>query len=342
MADIFLSYASEDRDRIRPLVKVFENEGWSVWWDRRIPTGESFDRTIEREIDLASCIVVAWTGKSVDSAWVRNEAGEGLERGILAPILLDEVRPPLAFRSTQAADLIDWPRNAHAESLSAFIGDVRNIIGNQTVAPHATIPDVVRQETVLAILPLADLTEDQRLAYFCDGLAEDLMSAAFQLQTVRVLSARDTFGFKGSRATTREIGDALSATMVLEGSVRHAAGRLVVNVRLIEAASGRTLYSERFGGDLDDPIGLQSEIASKVFTGIRRQLEAEPTDDLAIESTPRDPEAYELYRKATSADPSDSLPFLFPFDRSQRSNARSRWTRTSSKPTPISPSTTRV
>jgi hypothetical protein len=43
MADIFLSYSSKDKDRVRPLVLALEREGWSVWWDRKTPAGETFD-----------------------------------------------------------------------------------------------------------------------------------------------------------------------------------------------------------------------------------------------------------------------------------------------------------
>ena len=53
MADIFLSYASEDRDRVRPLVESLEEHGWSVWWDREIHAGPRFDQVIEEEIDKA-------------------------------------------------------------------------------------------------------------------------------------------------------------------------------------------------------------------------------------------------------------------------------------------------
>ena len=50
MADIFLSYASDDRERIAPLVAALERQGWSVWWDRSIPPGRNFDEVLEEEI----------------------------------------------------------------------------------------------------------------------------------------------------------------------------------------------------------------------------------------------------------------------------------------------------
>jgi hypothetical protein len=80
MADIFVSYASEDRERVRPLVNALEARGFSVWWDTRIGIGSSFDREIEHQLKAASCVITVWSKASVDSDWVRDETQDGLER----------------------------------------------------------------------------------------------------------------------------------------------------------------------------------------------------------------------------------------------------------------------
>ena len=86
MTDIFLSYASEDRDRVVPLVDALREEGWSVWWDRELHAGPRFDQVIEEAIDAASCIVVVWSKHAIISDWVRTEANEGLEDGAGPPV----------------------------------------------------------------------------------------------------------------------------------------------------------------------------------------------------------------------------------------------------------------
>ncbi len=122
MADVFVSYDSDDRARVEPLVRELETAGFEVWWDRQINAGESFDRTIEQELSSASCVLVVWSKNSIDSDWVREEAEEGQRRGILIPVLIDECQIPLGFRRVQAEQLIDWPDSSlNASSLTSQI-----------------------------------------------------------------------------------------------------------------------------------------------------------------------------------------------------------------------------
>ncbi len=108
MSDIFISYASEDRPKAKLLALGLMQSGWTVWWDRNILPGDTYDKVIETELASASCVVVLWTASSVASRWVRAEAGEALDRGVLLPALLEDISIPLVFRHVQAADLCDW------------------------------------------------------------------------------------------------------------------------------------------------------------------------------------------------------------------------------------------
>jgi len=87
MADVFISYASEDRDRVHPLVELIESEGWSVWWDRQLITGPSYSKAIRDALDAASCVIVAWSRHSIISNWCLDEANDGLQRESLSQSL---------------------------------------------------------------------------------------------------------------------------------------------------------------------------------------------------------------------------------------------------------------
>ena len=93
-----MSYAREDRVRANQLAAALEAEGWSVWWDRQIPAGKTFDEVIEQALAKAKCVIVLWSEKSVRSRWVRTEATEGAARQILVPVLLENINVPLEFR----------------------------------------------------------------------------------------------------------------------------------------------------------------------------------------------------------------------------------------------------
>lgn len=109
MADVFLSYAREDQERVADLVHALVDRGWTVWWDRQIPPGARYEDVIERELQSARCVVVVLTEAALTSTYVRSEAAEARDRGILLPVLLDDVRVPMSMNQTQCADLRRWP-----------------------------------------------------------------------------------------------------------------------------------------------------------------------------------------------------------------------------------------
>jgi len=115
MHDVFISYAREDRRRIRRLVGVLvEERGWAIWFDEELRAGEQFPRVIQQALEQARCVLVVWSRRSVESRWVIAEASEGWNRGVLVPVRLDDSEPPLPFRQTEATDLGEGGRPARA------------------------------------------------------------------------------------------------------------------------------------------------------------------------------------------------------------------------------------
>jgi len=138
MSDIFPSYANSDLERARPVARALEARGWSVFWDRNIPSGKRWHQVIDENLDAARCVVVLWTEDSVKSDWVYTEAEEGNYRGCLVPALLDHSpRIPLAFRRIQAAGLVDWRGQVAHAGFESLVKAVVGFVGE----PARPVPD---------------------------------------------------------------------------------------------------------------------------------------------------------------------------------------------------------
>ena len=130
MADIFISYAREDASTAQRLAAALEARGWSVFWDRRIPTGRRFDDYIAEQMGNTRCVVVLWSAAAIASEWVVEEAAEGRNRNILAPALIETVKaPPFGFRHRQAADLVGWQGEDAHEGFKRLMADVAALLG---------------------------------------------------------------------------------------------------------------------------------------------------------------------------------------------------------------------
>lgn len=124
MADIFISYAREDRNWVRGLAQALEGEGYSVWWDPNLLPGTRYRETIEKELEQAYASIVVWSSDSIQSDFVRDEAEEARVLNRLVPVLKDAVQPPHGFRQIQTANLSDWRagRSDHPEFVMVVEG----------------------------------------------------------------------------------------------------------------------------------------------------------------------------------------------------------------------------
>ncbi|HYT56170.1 MAG TPA: TIR domain-containing protein [Verrucomicrobiae bacterium] len=143
MADIFISYANEDKETAARLAGFLESIGWSVWWDRRIPAGRTWRSVLQEALKDMRCMIALWSRDSVESPWVAEEAEEARKLGkTLVPILIQRVEPPIGFRTIQAADLVNWDGSRDDPAAKMLIADLESLLG----APSAKVSE--RREVV--------------------------------------------------------------------------------------------------------------------------------------------------------------------------------------------------
>lgn len=135
--DIFISYCREERPVARRFAECFAEEGFSVWWDAQLHSGETFDEVIERELRAAKAVVVLWSPRSVASRWVRAEATLADRDNKLVPIIIEPCNRPIIFELTHAAELSEWTGDTSEVNYQTLIRDLRRMVGKTSDAQAA-------------------------------------------------------------------------------------------------------------------------------------------------------------------------------------------------------------
>jgi formylglycine-generating enzyme required for sulfatase activity len=151
MADIFISYAREDWEMAKTLAQALAGQGWSVWWDRSIPPGKRWADVIGKQLITARCVLALWSKTSVIKRWVLKEASSASQQGILIPVLIGDVEPPLfEFGDIQAADLTDWRGDGCHPSYKLLLRSVLEVLSASlpaTADEQGAMQQVARRET---------------------------------------------------------------------------------------------------------------------------------------------------------------------------------------------------
>ena len=296
MPRIFISYAREDFAAAQSFAGALEVAGHQVWWDHHLRAGSRFSWDIAEALRAAEAVVVLWSKDSIESAWVQDEAAEGLEGSRLVPVLLDGSKPPLGFRQYHAVDMRDWVGGAGA--FKPLMDAVEaTLVGKAVSAPP------VRRETgpahpAICVLPFVNKSGDPDQDYFSDGMTEDVITDLSNISALTVTSFK-----MGAAPDPKQLAAGLGVTHFLEGSVRKSALQLRITAQLIEARSGRRIWAERYDRDLSDVFAIQDDISHAIVEAL--QLTLLPTEKTSIaEGRTVSAEAYDLYLRARAIWPS--------------------------------------
>ena len=139
--------------------------------------------------------------------------------------------------------------------------------GNATAGAAATTVD-----RSIAVLPLTNLSGKAENEYFSDGLAETVLDMLARSPDLRVIARTSSFAFKGKNMDARQIGSALGAAHLLQGSVQQEGDAVRIRAQLVRAADGAVLWSQRYDRQLSDVFRIQDEVATEVVSALQGAL----------------------------------------------------------------------
>jgi TolB-like protein/class 3 adenylate cyclase len=203
-------------------------------------------------------------------------------------------RPIRAFRVEWKET--DWPNESDAQSKPSASEAMPS-----SSFSHDDNPSI-------AVLAFRNLSGDPEREYFADGVVEDIITTLSRIPSFIVIARSSSYLYKGRSVDVRQVGRELGARYVLDGSIRIAGSRLRISCVLIDVASGRHLWADRYDGTMEDVFDLQDKITSSIAATITPKVlkaeisraQAKPTDSLS---------AYDLYLRALAdigPDPTES------------------------------------
>jgi TolB-like protein/preprotein translocase subunit Sec61beta len=149
----------------------------------------------------------------------------------------------------------------------------------------------------IAVLPLEDLSPDQDQAAFVDGISEEIRNALSRVPALQVASRNSSFAYRGQNVDSREVGQALGVTALLEGSLRKEGSRIRVTVELVNATDGIQMWSNTYTEELAGIFELQEQVARTIVGELQVPLQLNVRDVLVAQRTDN-LDAYETYLRA--------------------------------------------
>jgi serine/threonine-protein kinase len=150
--------------------------------------------------------------------------------------------------------------------------------------------------STLALLPLLNATGDPDVNYYADGITEALTAQLGAASSVRIISRASAVRVAAQTGSVREAAAQLRADALLQGAVRKTGDQVEVDIHLVDPASGRILWSDRFERNARDVLALEADVVHDLASAVRLTLRAGARERLAIVRAVT-PAAYEEYLK---------------------------------------------
>jgi adenylate cyclase len=270
MSNVFVSYARSSEPVARHIGELLRSAGHVVWRDDQLPAHMPFAEVIEAQLRAANAVIVVWSADALKSQWVRAEADLAFGAGTLVQMSIDGTLPPLPFNQIQCAQLTDWTGAADAPGWRKVLASIAELDqrGNAAAAaiaadrPAVTAAGATRtpappaaRKPLVVVPAFTDLSPVEARDFLAEGLREDIVAALSRHSNLSARSDDTALGYSGN-------------SYRLEAQVRRSAGKVRVSVRLLKAAGGEAIWSERYDGSDDSVFDLQDQIALGVAANV--------------------------------------------------------------------------
>ena len=179
-----------------------------------------------------------------------------------------------------------------------YVGNIE-VAGTRKDAPEGN-RDSLSSHTdwpTIAVLPLANLSGDPKQEYFSDGINQDIITELSRFNSIDVVAHSSTFIYRDKVVNLREVGKALGAQYLVQGSVRKSGNRIRLTTQLVHAPTGKHVWGDRSDCKLDDIFAIQDELVHNIVATLAGRLRAAEMQQ-AIRKQPDSLAAYDYYLKA--------------------------------------------
>ena len=235
--------------------------------------------------------------------------GEKQVKNIAEPVtayrvLLDGKAEALATPIVQDTPTMGTSRRNLAAAAAAVL--LILVVGALWWRPWAPVPEPTAVERFayplpdkpsIAVLPFINVSGEAEHDHFADGLTDDLITELSKVSSLFVIARHSVFAIRNTARKIQDVAAELGVHYVVEGTLRGAGSRIRINVTLIDAFTGLSLWAERYDREFADLFAVQDDVIGKIITALAVELTAGEQDQLS--RIPTDNlEAYDYYLRA--------------------------------------------
>ncbi len=249
-------------------------------------------RSIDTRSDLFSLGVVLYEMLSGKAPFLKGSAPETLAATLMEepPDLPDSVCTPSPALARTVAHCLEKNADRRFQSARDLAFSLQQSLDGGVEGGFG-IPGKL---PCVAVLPFLSFSADPVNDFFADGVTEDVIATLAKIRSMRVISRASVMSFRKREQSPREIGKALGASAILDGSIRRAGNRVRIVAQLVDAGTDEHLWADTYDRELTDIFAIQTDVALQIAAALRAELSPDERTRLRRKPTPN-AHAYQLF-----------------------------------------------